>query len=252
MTETTSSSAKLSKKALDDLELTKHRLAKLKLEEARIQGQISLADRRAEEFRRRRQITVEQHREQQERKQEIEKQQEEIRRLVSSSRQQRQESMESARKRMMAERRAAAEAVQRERRIHECERNVILEEERDKILSRRENIRDLEKTLKERRDRSATNRLQSVKEQLKQEIEYDKQEREESQRRARWLKSEEEQLRDRINMLKNRKTESRKQLQSLYHIEPPPSAQGQRADGASRSESESNRTPQRHRVDEEA
>lgn len=220
MTETINSSAKLTKKTLDELDLTKHRLAKLQLDEQRLQAQIALATHRSQSLEARRQRTHELTEEQKAHREEIQKHQEEIRNLVSSSRKKRQEAMDAAKQRLLAQRKSVVEEVQRERKMNECNFHIVVEEERARVLSRRKEIRDLEQTVKEKRERAAHNRLSAVKAQLQQEIQYDQKERSEKEKEAQRLKQYEAELRNKVLELKQQKDATNRHLNELYGVSP--------------------------------
>ncbi len=220
MTESINSSAKLTKKTLDELDLTKHRLAKLQLDEQRLQAQIALATHRSQSLEARRQRTHELTEERKAHREEIQKHQEEIRSLVSSSRKKRQEAMEAAKQRLLAQRKSVVEEVQRERKINECSFHIVIEEERARVLSRRKEIRDLEQAVKEKRERAAHNRLSAVKAQLQQEIQYDQKERSEKEKEAQRLKQYEAELRNKVLELKQQKDATNRHLNELFGVSP--------------------------------
>lgn len=205
----------LKKQLLDDMESLEHRIAKLKVEEFRTQAAVKALDRQMDIIEARK---ADYSRDQERKdylRQMRQREEDALRESIASARQRQKESIQEALSRSLEAKRDAVDELRRLRMIYDCERNVQLANDREKILAKHDAVRDTDTRVKTKAVRQAARRVEMIREQERKEVERDTAEREEKIAKLKKLEREERALKDRLAQIKRVRDEKAERLQQV-------------------------------------
>eukprot|EP01006_Ploeotia_vitrea_P006314 TRINITY_DN12801_c0_g1_i1.p1 TRINITY_DN12801_c0_g1~~TRINITY_DN12801_c0_g1_i1.p1 ORF type:complete len:268 (-),score=67.26 TRINITY_DN12801_c0_g1_i1:162-965(-) len=198
--------------AESDVQFLANRIAKLKAEEEKAKKEIEktkqktnaiLGSRKQHEAKNIDRLTL---------REQIANSKKEERVLVSLNKAKQLEAIWMAKKKKLDERREACARMRKEKEINECRIHIQKEEERDKNIRKREDIRKQQVYSKMKRDKEAEDKQKVIRREYEERIAREEQDREKKERLATQLVTQEAQL---IYRLKKLHMEKQSAIQGL-------------------------------------
>lgn len=205
----------MNKQVQDELDLLKHRLTKLRLDEERTQHRIQANARQQQLLQERQQMYRIEQIEKALRAQYLQQQKEQIRDEVAVEREKNQKALEAMMDRVKGRRREIVDEIRRSKEINRCRVELTKAEERSRSRDRQQRIRQLDLSMKGQHGRLTQQRADAVRSQIQEEIERDAEARKEALEQLRNLESEEAKLRAQVQQLRENEKKQEGDLQQL-------------------------------------